>query len=85
MTCNIRRAFYKCAAPFLFLMGASLANAAVTPGQFVVEPATLTSLGFEWYINQGEDPTRNSYVTVQYRPTGTSAWNTGHESAADPE
>jgi len=77
MTRNTRRALYKCAAPFLFLMGASLANAQVTPGQFVVEPATLTSLGFEWYINQGEDPLRHSYVTVQYRKTGTGAWSQG--------
>jgi hypothetical protein len=46
----------------------------VTPGEFVVEPATLISLGFEWYVS-GDD-NRNAYVTVQYRKAGT-AWSQG--------
>ena len=37
----------------------------VTPGQFVIEPATLICLGFEWDIT-GDD-NRNATVTVSYR------------------
>jgi hypothetical protein len=44
----------------------------VTVGQFVVEPATLQALGFEWYV-QGDD-NRNAAVTVSYRKHGESAW-----------
>src|ERR1700748_1669538 len=54
------------------LMGVSLANAQGTPGQFVVEPPTLTSIGVEWYIQPGEDPLRHSWVTVQYRKVGST-------------
>src|SRR5262245_10096602 len=37
----------------------------VTPGQFVIEPATLICLGFEWDITGDEN--RNSTVEVNYR------------------
>jgi hypothetical protein len=46
----------------------------VRAGEFVVEPSTLISLGFEWYVS-GDD-NRNAYVTVQYRKAG-GAWTQG--------
>jgi hypothetical protein len=48
------------------------AQNAVQSGQFIVEPPTLTNLGFEWYI-QG-DNNRNSSVFVEYRVAGTQKW-----------
>ncbi len=47
----------------------------VTPGQFVIEPATLICLGFEWDIT-GDD-NRNATVEVSYRVAGQTAWNVG--------
>jgi hypothetical protein len=47
----------------------------VTPGQFVIEPATLICLGFEWDIT-GED-NRNATVEVSYRAAGQTAWIVG--------
>ena len=44
----------------------------VKPGQFVVEPPTLISLGFEWYI-EGDD-NHNATVEVQYRKKGDHDW-----------
>jgi hypothetical protein len=44
----------------------------VSAGEFVVEPATLQSLGFEWYI-KGDD-NRNASVTVSYRKKGEQQW-----------
>jgi hypothetical protein len=44
----------------------------VTPGELVIEPATLINLGFEWFI-QG-DTNRNAVVQVSYRKAGTSEW-----------
>jgi hypothetical protein len=44
----------------------------VTVDQFVVEPATLHALGFEWYV-RGDD-NRNAAVTVSYRKRGTQDW-----------
>jgi hypothetical protein len=41
-------------------------------GRFVVEPATLICLGFEWDIT-GDD-NRNATVEVSYRPTDQAAW-----------
>ena len=61
----------------LALMGVSLADAQVTPGLFVVEPPTLTSIGVEWYIQPGEDPARHSYVTIQYKKLSDPAWRQG--------
>ena len=48
--------------------GGGQQGASVRPGEFVVEPATLISLGFEWYVD-GDD-NRNAYVTLQYRKAG---------------
>jgi hypothetical protein len=42
-------------------------------GNLWVEPATLTSLGFEWRI-QGDD-NRNATVRVSYRKTGQERWH----------
>src|SRR5215472_3218524 len=79
MNRKTRRALFACAAVFPFLMGLSVVADAqttgVTPGQFVVEPPTLTSLGFEWYIT-GDD-VRHSYVTVQYKKASDTAWTQG--------
>ena len=47
----------------------------VTPGQFVIEPATLICLGFEWDIT-GDD-NRNATVEVRYRVSGQTAWIDG--------
>ncbi len=64
-------------AATLFYMGEAAAQGpqAVTAGELVVEPATLISLGFEWYIEG--DTNRNAAVAVAYRQSGESAW---HES-----
>jgi arylsulfatase A-like enzyme len=42
--------------------------AAVTPGEFIVEPPTLINLGFEWHIDG--DANRNARVAVSYRKAG---------------
>ncbi len=47
-------------------------NNAVTTGEFIVEPATIHNLGFEWKIS-GDD-NRNATVAVQYRKAGETAW-----------
>jgi hypothetical protein len=44
----------------------------VKPVKFVVEPATLISLGFEWYI-EGDD-NHNATVEVSYRKKGDRDW-----------
>jgi hypothetical protein len=44
----------------------------VKPGRFVVEPSTLISLGFEWYI-EGDD-NHNATVEVRYRKKGDRGW-----------
>lgn len=47
----------------------------ITPGELVIEPPTLISLGFEWYV-EGDD-NRNAAVEVQYRRRGAGQWNKG--------
>ena len=44
-------------------------------GEFVIEPPTLLSLGFEWYIT-GDD-NRNAVVAVSYRRKGEQVWRDG--------
>ena len=44
-------------------------------GDFVVEPSTLISLGFEWHI--AGDDNRNATVAVSYRRKGERAWKEG--------
>ena len=46
-----------------------------TAREFVVEPATLLSLGFEWKID-GDD-NRNATVAVSYRRKGEQSWKEG--------
>src|SRR5215510_5299842 len=57
-------------------VAATAAHAANTtkPGEFVVEPATLINLGFEWFI-EGDD-NRNASVAVSYRKVGETRWLT---------
>ena len=45
---------------------------AVTAGELVVEPPTLISLGFEWYIEGDAD--RDAAVAVAYRRAGAREW-----------
>jgi hypothetical protein len=47
----------------------------VTAGELIVEPPTLISLGFEWYIEGDTD--RDAAVAVAYRRAGEREW---HES-----
>ncbi len=51
------------------------ADNGTTAGRFVVEPATLICLGFEWDIT-GDD-NRNATVDVSYRASGQTAWKDG--------
>ena len=65
-------------AVFLFASAVSAQNSnAVTAGEFIVEPATIHNLGFEWKIS-GDD-NRNATVSVQYRKVGETNW---HEFAS---
>lgn len=53
-------------------LDAAAASLRVTAEQLVVEPPTLQSLGFEWYV-QGDD-NRNAVVAVSYRRHGDADW-----------
>ncbi|MBZ5696474.1 MAG: hypothetical protein LAN36_14085 [Acidobacteriia bacterium] len=62
---------------FLLLLAAvfaapSPAQTHVVPGEFVTEPPTLVSLGFEWRIS-GDD-NRNARVDVTFRKRGEREW-----------
>ena len=60
----------------LLLRGAGAAAADRTTAQaFITEPATLTSLGFEWRVD-GDD-NRNASVRVFYRVKGGRDWKEG--------
>jgi hypothetical protein len=48
---------------------------ATTAGEFVIEPPTLVSLGFEWRIS-GDD-NRNARVDVAFRKRGDQQWRKG--------
>ena len=56
------------------------ATDAVGAGQFVIEPATLICLGFEWDIT-GDD-NRNATVDVSYRAAGQTDLEGRHAAAA---
>ncbi len=61
---------------FLFLLPlVSWSQTNTTPGEFVAEPPTLVSLGFEWKVT-GDD-NRNASVAVTYRKTGEQQWHKG--------
>lgn len=47
-------------------------NNKVKPGKFIIEPPTLISLGFEWYV-EGDD-NHNASVEVWYRKKGDPFW-----------
>ncbi len=57
---------------FWFIPEVLAGQNAVEPGEFIIEPPTLTNLGFEWRIS-GDD-NRNASVTVEYRVAGTGEW-----------
>ena len=60
----------------LILTASPLAAAdSSTAGEFITEPPTLISLGFEWQID-GDD-NRNAAVAVSYRKKGEQAWKAG--------
>ena len=50
-------------------------DARVTPGELVIDNATLINLGFEWLI-EGDD-NRNATVEVEYRRAGDTEWKQG--------
>jgi len=50
----------------------SFSQTNVTPGEFIVDPPTLVSLGFAWNIT-GDD-NRNASVDVTYRKKGERGW-----------
>jgi len=58
-----------CATPILHeRVVAAPGDAAVTPGEFIVEHPTLANLGFEWHIDG--DANRNGAVNVSFRKQG---------------
>ena len=61
----------------LLILSSSTLTAAdkSTAGEFITEPATLLSLGFEWRID-GDD-NRNAQVAVSYRKQGEQTWKAG--------
>jgi len=61
----------------VLLSSTSIASAAdkTVAKDFITEPPTLISLGFEWIID-GDD-NRNATVTVSYRKQGEQAWKSG--------
>ena len=67
---------------FLLILSARTVAAAdkSKAAEFIVEPPTLVSLGFEWRLD-GDD-NRNATVAVFYRKKGDQAWKDG--AAAPP-
>ena len=59
----------------LFLSTPLFAADRTTARDFITEPPTLLSLGFEWRID-GDD-NRNAVVAVSYRKKGDTAWKEG--------
>ncbi len=72
------------AALALFLLAAALfatrapaqakavAQNSTTPGEFLIDPPTIVSLGFEWHISG--DGNRNAHVAVTFRKRGEPKW-----------
>ena len=58
--------------PLLLFPLLSFSQTNVTPGEFIVDPPTLVSLGFAWNIT-GDD-NRNARVDVIYRKKGEPQW-----------
>ncbi len=65
------------ASTIFLLMMSSVVWAAnrTTPGELIVDPPTLISLGFAWPIN-GDD-NRNAQVSISYRKKGETNWSRG--------
>src|SRR5437867_12180436 len=68
---------YRFAIFFFLMVSAAPLWAAdkTTVKEFITEPPTLLSLGFEWPID-GDD-NRNATVVVSYRKKGEQAWKQG--------
>src|SRR5580692_10470143 len=66
---------YTLVLPLLFLPLLCFSQTNTVPGEFIVDPPTLLSLGFAWTI-QGDD-NRNARVEVTYRKRGERQWRTG--------
>ena len=58
--------------PLLLFPLLSFSQTNVTPGEFIVDPPTLVSLGFAWNI--AGDDNRNARVDVTYRKKGEQQW-----------
>ncbi len=63
--------FAFCLGMFLF-PNLSKAQDGIHAGNFIVEPATLINLGFEWQFTG--DANRNATVETAYRKAGTKEW-----------
>ncbi len=59
-------------APYLGARARLQGDLAVTAGEFLVEPATLINLGFEWFVDG--DANRTASVEVSYRKSGATGW-----------
>ena len=60
------------------VLGAQNAHSqnATTPGELVIDPPTINSLGFAWFIS-GDD-NDNCVVELQYRSLASSSWKSGN-------
>ena len=74
---RLRRVARTATAGLLLCMSSTAAIAAdkTIAGEFITEPATLVSLGFEWMI--AGDDNRNATVAVSYRRRGEQMWRQG--------
>jgi hypothetical protein len=77
-----RKACVLLAWTFPLILFPSLASSQATtgPGEFIVEPPTLMSLGFEWKIS-GDD-NRNCSVAVSYSGKASSRGTRAFRSSA---
>lgn len=57
------------------LAAAPSAGNRVAPGELIIEPPTLNSLGYEWMLEG--DANRNATVSLRFRAKGTDAWREG--------
>ncbi len=57
------------------LAGAATPAAVSVPGEVLIEPPTLQSLGVEWPLSG--DANRNATVSLRYRKKGADAWRDG--------
>src|SRR5689334_4399239 len=54
---------------------AATADSRTVPGEVIVQPSTLQSLGIEWPL--AGDANRNASVRLQFRKLGTDPWREG--------